>query len=295
MSSARRLAPLVLGAIASATAWADDTCPVALGSESLETRLTEAEQAWTASEAAVVPLAASLSADLSCLDHVISTGHAARLHRLRGLAALEQEATELALFSFAMARAVDPELDLSDLGEVSDRDVVQLGFYDAVPPSEIRRADFTPPEGLETRFDGAAAVGQPLNAPTILVYLDEDGQFLSAHLLEAGEQPPEPPAAPGEAEPDPATQLTAVSPSLSPTRAGPSGRGLTVAGLATGALAAGLYTYTYFGRAVPYRSGEVPGDREQFRRTTNSLVLVSAGTGLAGAGLFIGGQLSGTW
>lgn len=195
-------------------------CPAAATTaQALDQALATAGEAIDALNVPALQLATDeLDSTLQCQGQPVSVSQAARVHRVRGIAAFVQgDETEADLW-FAASRALDPTAPLGhDIGGP-----VAEAWERAASPSPPERIELPPPRRGVLFVDGQPIPSRPAHLPWVFQHLD--GDAITTALQRPGLALPDYPGKPREKEP----------------RAR-RGRPFTVAAVATGGLSlAGL-------------------------------------------------------
>ena len=269
-------------------------CEAPLAKDALDAGIHEAEQAWLADPSAFAAVREGLWAQLDCLDRPVTPAEGARLQRLWGLFLVEDQRQLDAARAFALARGVDPALDFADLeaGLEADEARPAAEVWLAYPTERIAREE--PVDGVI--FDGLADAGRPKQQAGLVQVLQGEAAAPLSVWLDPQAALPEPAPGPVLAAAEPPVAAVAEPPSSpAPRTSHKRGRGLTIAGIATGGVAAGTYGIAFL-RAEHYRAGLVPEEStESYRNGNNGLVVGSAAVGAVGLSLLVLGQIGLRW
>ncbi len=116
-----------------------------------------------------------------CLDRVVPTGAAARLHRVVGLDAFTLQERDRATRAFAAARSVDPSFDYP-VSQIPAGHPLRT-YYAALPLDAGTTAEVHVGAGLRLYFDGQASTQRPLSWPSVAQVVGRDGEVISTTYL----------------------------------------------------------------------------------------------------------------
>jgi hypothetical protein len=242
-------------------ATAGAACPAPVPSTALAAHIDEAEASFAAHDPErFAEQSTAARADLECLAEALPRPTAADQHRLVGLAAFVARDADLAVRSFASARALEPAWTFPE-------SLVPAGHpirddYASMDPASSPTAPVLPSRGGRVEIDGGTATTRPLDRPVVFQRFDASGAVVMTHWV-----------APGEALPaydvrrprDPATR---------PLAYGAAGAGVVGIGLLVGAR---LSLAGYDGIDAGTPAGQAALDPA--RNRTNALLGASAGAG----------------
>ena len=251
------------------------TAEIPLGA--FEALLETAEDAYGVEPEAFLEHAAGVAELLPCIDEVIDSELAIRLHQLRGLAEVAQDRS--GRLDFAAAQSQDPEAMLLE-GRLDDDTALQ--DWDAVSFIPLDEVKSVPPRAYGHHFfDGRRIDQRPVSWPTIYQAIDvEDRLVVSTRL--------------GPDEPVP--EFIRANP--------PARKPLLIASGVSGGTSLLLYAAA-MAKASTYRGYSIPpglqGDSdyvdefETLRRQANRRVVSSVILGVTSVGLGTGAYFSGRW
>ena len=158
-------------------AWSQD-CPRPATPTDVDSHVDDAMLAFaTLDEQGVYDAADAASADLKCLDQVLTPAGAASYDRLIGIRAFMKGDTDQALVSFQAARALQPDYELSTRIAPEGGKLARL-FAQAKTTADRLTVTFRAPREVQPYVDGKPSNQYSLEAPAILQYADDQGHVV---------------------------------------------------------------------------------------------------------------------
>lgn len=125
---------------------------------------------------------------VTCLSEPLTSGLAAELHRMEGLAAFFAEEAERAPQAFASARRLEPDYRFPEDQVPPGNPLLDVYFTaDPFAPPAVPVPE--PAEG-SLRFDGKEALSRPMSGPTVMQQLDGAGSLAQTTYLWPGQPLP---------------------------------------------------------------------------------------------------------
>ncbi len=179
----------ILVVLAGATA-ASEICPEPVSLQRMADLLDQAESAFGAFDASALEATVDQAyAGLPCLDAVLPTAEAARLHRMRGLLLFLQDQPEQARPALAAAAALEPDWQLPPPFAVGGHPLQVL--VEEVTAESSPTVKVGTPEGIGLLFDGVATDERATARSTVLQALGVQQTVLTSACLEPSDPIPD--------------------------------------------------------------------------------------------------------
>jgi hypothetical protein len=172
----------LLGAVARAA------CPEPVPSTALAARIDGAEARFAAHDAAgFAAEAAAARSAVECLAEPLPRPTAADLHRLVGLAAFVDRDADLAVRSFASARAIEPAWVFP--GSLVPEGHPIRADYTSMDPATSDTEPVFPARRGRVEIDGAPATTRPVDRPVLFQRFEASGAVAVTHSRESASRP----------------------------------------------------------------------------------------------------------
>jgi hypothetical protein len=126
---------------------------------------------------------------LPCVQELVGSGLAARIHRVQGLRAFVEGAGQRSVVAFAASRRLEPGYRFPESVFPGAHPVP--GLWERAAQMEWAFEPVTVPEGSLLFFDGVVGNERPTSAPTILQQQDAEGLFATTAYLWPGDDLPD--------------------------------------------------------------------------------------------------------